>query len=439
VNATRFGSIALLVVLAGCDSPSGSDHGPPARVEIVSGDLQGAVMVKTELPGPLVVRVVDASGKPVPRQAVDFHVTDGNGSVAAGTVKTNGDGEAQDRWTLGTVAGDTQHVAVRVTDPAGALLAAATFRAVARPDVPATIGSLGAAQLEGPAGGTIPLEAVVRDQYGNAVPGEVVAWAAAAGNASPTASPTDAQGIARTQWVLGTRPGVQTAVARVVGAAPVSFTANVKAAAPSAVKVETLNATSYASAGEQVDVAVTVWDRYRNPVPGAAVQFTVTERAGFVTPAQVTTDATGRAFAKWTLRRSPIEYVPIELAPVQDRVVATVAGSTVQDTSSGVRVFAGPIAVFGISPDTIRGSRSSGPKNWADWLFSLGASDRYGNAINCHPGVTITVPPGANPPGVSYRLNDLPYYVSIGYATSSFRLTAGCQGFEATAEFILEP
>ncbi|HEY2377605.1 MAG TPA: Ig-like domain-containing protein, partial [Gemmatimonadaceae bacterium] len=111
--AYRLGRIALatlLLALPACskDSSTGPHQaGPPSKVVIVSGDAQSGV-VGQELGTALVVRVVDANGTPVQGQAVNFHVTAGGGSVFAGSSNTNADGVAQERWTLGTVAGADQ-------------------------------------------------------------------------------------------------------------------------------------------------------------------------------------------------------------------------------------------------------------------------------------------------------------------------------------------
>lgn len=204
------GTICLtlpLFMLAACDSPSGSSRpGPAAQLEILAGDLQPNAVAGAELPEPLVVRVTDAQGRPVPNQIVNFRVTAGGGSVFAGAAETNQNGEARDRWTLGTVAGDTQRVEVRAVDPAtGEPLVFGTFRAVARPDAPAAIAVAENVPLSGPAGAPLTPAVVVRDRFSNPVPGASVSWAVTSGGGSlsTATSTTDAQGIARTQWTLG--------------------------------------------------------------------------------------------------------------------------------------------------------------------------------------------------------------------------------------------
>src|SRR5687768_10505090 len=116
-KATRSSLLPLVLVAStvlvnscGGDRVAGPrPAGPPKSVTIVSGDLQTGT-VGAALPSPLVVRVTDASARPVAGQVVNFRVVKGGGSVFAGAAITNANGLAQERWTLGTVARDTQQV-----------------------------------------------------------------------------------------------------------------------------------------------------------------------------------------------------------------------------------------------------------------------------------------------------------------------------------------
>ncbi|HEX8906875.1 MAG TPA: hypothetical protein VF771_18640, partial [Longimicrobiaceae bacterium] len=176
---------AAAVVLSACGDPSGSSVkvGPPARLDIVSGDAQQGVAGK-ELAQPLVVRVTDDKGKPVPGQIVNFRVVSGGGSVFAGAAQTNDDGEARERWTLGTSAADSQRVEARAVDPAtGAALVFGTFKAVVLPDAPVALQVVGATARAAPLGAVLAdsLAARVVDAYGNPVPNAQVTWSVTAG------------------------------------------------------------------------------------------------------------------------------------------------------------------------------------------------------------------------------------------------------------------
>lgn len=133
--------VASLLVSSCSDSKDATSvHiGRPASLTIVSGDAQSGV-VGQELPQPVVVKVVDANGNAVSGQAVNFRVTDGGGSVFAGASVTNADGIAQERWTLGTVAGAQQTLEARAVDNAtGQALVFATFHATATADAAAAL------------------------------------------------------------------------------------------------------------------------------------------------------------------------------------------------------------------------------------------------------------------------------------------------------------
>src|SRR5687767_15018739 len=105
--------VAVAASAACSDSPTQARPRVPARLEIMGGDGQNGA-VGALLPNPLVVKVVDADGRPVRDHAVTFHVTGGAGSMLTGAVQTDADGVAEDRWTLGTATGEAQRAEARV-------------------------------------------------------------------------------------------------------------------------------------------------------------------------------------------------------------------------------------------------------------------------------------------------------------------------------------
>ena len=78
------------------------------RLTIVSGDRQSGI-IGTELPSPLVVRVLDATGQSVANVPVLFKVSGNNGTLDGGrrqiAVVTDATGKASARFTLGTRMG----------------------------------------------------------------------------------------------------------------------------------------------------------------------------------------------------------------------------------------------------------------------------------------------------------------------------------------------
>jgi hypothetical protein len=78
--------------------------GNASSLVLVSGNNQSA-RPGQQLEAPLVVRLVDERGNGVPDRAVTWVVGVGGGSVSEPTSRTNEDGEAQVRWTLGAALG----------------------------------------------------------------------------------------------------------------------------------------------------------------------------------------------------------------------------------------------------------------------------------------------------------------------------------------------
>jgi PKD repeat protein len=85
--------------------------GSVAGLSIVSGNEQTAE-AGTELPGDLVVRLVDAAGNGVPGAAVTWVVGLGGGTVAPENTTTDEAGRTSTRWTLGPSPGENRVDAV---------------------------------------------------------------------------------------------------------------------------------------------------------------------------------------------------------------------------------------------------------------------------------------------------------------------------------------
>ncbi len=116
------------------------DHAPsttapdtsPISLTIVSGNSQSAP-VNTQVPQPIRVRVLNASGQPVPNFVVDFVVTSGGGSVFGGAELTNSTGYADELWTLGPRLGPQTLAARSVNPNTGAAITYGTFTATGLP------------------------------------------------------------------------------------------------------------------------------------------------------------------------------------------------------------------------------------------------------------------------------------------------------------------
>ena len=226
-------ALLLGLLAAGCNGEVVGGGQRPAEVLVISGDLQTGT-VGQELAQPLVVKVVDDAGRPVRDQLVNFRVIEGGGSVFAGSAITNKNGIAQERWTLGTVAGDTQRVEARAVDPGtGAALVFAVFRAVGTAGTASSVTPVGASTRAGEAGEVVPDSLAVRvtDASGNPVGGAAVTWnvVSGGGTLSPATGTTGADGVAKAQWTLGPRlDSAQVASAAITGGAAAQFTATAR-------------------------------------------------------------------------------------------------------------------------------------------------------------------------------------------------------------------
>ena len=265
----------------GSTPPTGVASQTPARVlgvERIAGDDQVGI-VGSELPVRLAVRVTDADGNIVPDAAVAFEITHGGGLVdgqQARTVTTDANGTASVAWVLGPSAQTNTLTAVLADD----VRRFVEFRANGRADVPTRLiywGGTRAAPV-GTAVTNAPVVAAV-DRFGNRVPGVPVSFTAADDGGRLVGSPvvTDAYGAARaSSWTLGTRAGVYTVTAASPGLESFVFTATAYAGPATIIEIVEGN-------GQQVPVmtevpiapAVRVLDRYRNPVSGALITFTM--------------------------------------------------------------------------------------------------------------------------------------------------------------------
>jgi Leishmanolysin len=229
-------SCALLLLLAtacGGDDPIG----PPAAIEVVSGNNQSAPVTQP-LPSAPIVKVRDANGHGLPAIVVRFSVVAGGGSVLTDSALTDMNGLAVGgQWFLGTVVGvNTLKV------QASGLSISTTINATAVAGPPANLSLVSQQNFAALVGQpTSPQPAVlVTDGFGNPVKGAVVTFAVTLNNGSVTGStPTsDTQGRAAVaSWTLGSAGGLNRLSASVSGTNSVAFEAQGLTAAPSIVAV----------------------------------------------------------------------------------------------------------------------------------------------------------------------------------------------------------
>jgi protocatechuate 3,4-dioxygenase beta subunit len=305
----RIAPFALILALAACDerAPSAPPSGAvPSALKVLGGDGQHGV-AGARLPEELAVEVVDAAGRPMPGIAVDFAVVAGGGQLAAQTVASDEQGLARTRWTLGTVAADSQVVEARLD-----ALAPVRLRAIVRPDAPALLALAGGGGAAGPVGAVLAdsLAVTVKDRYGNPVVGLEVAWEMVSGGGalSPARTVTGAGGVSKTRWTLGPRvDSAQVAVARVAGLDSVAFTAHALTAGVPLLLSKRSGDGQRGPAGGVLADSLGVLLRMQDgrPVAGAVVAWSVPATAGTVAPAVTRTDANGMASAAWRLGNAP--------------------------------------------------------------------------------------------------------------------------------------
>jgi hypothetical protein len=97
--------IAVVLLLAACDSPIRPIWLVPRALHEVHGDAQSAVVGHT-LADSLEVRAVNRRGEPLAGVTVDFLVRSGGGVLPPEKVQTDARGVARAAWTLGVIAGE---------------------------------------------------------------------------------------------------------------------------------------------------------------------------------------------------------------------------------------------------------------------------------------------------------------------------------------------
>jgi hypothetical protein len=211
---SRLLAVLLCLFVVSCGEPS-SPPGPAAFMKVVSGNSQTGV-VGAALASPVVVQIMDALGRPAVGQSVSFRVLSGGGSVSAGSAVADAEGMAQERWTLGPVAG-RQQMEARASDAQTGSAVSAAFEATAVPGAAVVI-----------AGGTISIPLalwprtvtfLVQDALGNGVDGVSVSVTPGpgSGSVSPPTVVTQNGGQATTNWKVGPLVGDQTLTATVAG------------------------------------------------------------------------------------------------------------------------------------------------------------------------------------------------------------------------------
>ena len=202
----RSSLLVLLLSLAASACSTEPRIGPPAAIAAVTSSTLQATVNTAVASLPSVV-VKDASGQRVPNVVVTFTAAVGAGTLTGATQTTDVNGTATlGGWTLPTTAG--QHAVTATVAGVGG--SGVTFTATALADMPAQIATSGDGQ-SALYGSLLPasLQVTLSDQYGNPTPGIPVVWQVVAGGGIflTLDASTNASGVARASYRLGTTPG----------------------------------------------------------------------------------------------------------------------------------------------------------------------------------------------------------------------------------------
>lgn len=273
--------------------------GPAVRLAAAAGDGQSAPVGRA-LADPVVARAEDAYGNGVPGVDVSFAVIAGGGSVSPGAGTTDAGGRVSAAWTLGTQAGENG------LEASAGGLGSVGFRATATVAPPAAVEIVAGDGQTGRVAAELsePLEVRVLDADGQPIEGVSVELVPSGSGAAalPAVASTDADGVARTRWRLGTGAGEQTLEARVDGVdAPAVFSATATPGPPAV--LATLSGDGQKGVPDRElpePFVVDVTDEYQNPVEGVSVGWVVVGGNGTLSTNSSVTDARGRAAALYT-------------------------------------------------------------------------------------------------------------------------------------------
>ena len=215
----RPAALVLVCTTSGCKKAATATEPRTARnLIIVQGDAQVRPAYR-KLPTPLVFRATDDDGLGVPNIPVTLVVDQGGGAVDSASVKTDNNGEARVRWTLGGTS--TQSL---LASAPGVRAVHATATLLLPTDVVIVQGNNQTAR----AGAALPVSVIVRVLgAGNVAMDSVpvaLQIASGGGTISPQTVVTSAAGEATVKWTLG-GVGSNTAYVRVGALDPTTLTA----------------------------------------------------------------------------------------------------------------------------------------------------------------------------------------------------------------------
>lgn len=362
----RPGAVAALSLALGC---GGSDlllpgASQPAAIAVVKGDGQSGVAGGI-LPESLVVKITDATNRPVAQARVAFTPDAGGGRTQPDTAVTDNNGNAAALWILGTQSG-SHKVQANVV---GSSQIAVSFTANVSAGTPAKFLLVSGDAQTAPAGATLSSSLVVKalDTQGNPVTGIVVSWSVTGGGTvNPVTGATGPDGTASTQRTLGPVAGPQTTIANAgdIPGSPITFSATATSGSAGQLSI-TRQPAATATVGQTLTTQpqAQLRDNLGNPVAQAGIAVTASLGAG--SPAggtlngQLTqpTDATGLAtFTDLAIGGATgaftLSFSGANLAAVTSTQITVTSGAP-SATLSGVSASPGTVAIGATSTITV--------------------------------------------------------------------------------------
>ena len=211
------GAGLLLFTLGGCKKavePEAVD-----ALTIVSGNLQTRQASRL-LRSPLVFRATDAAGKGVGGTAITIVVVQGGGAVDSASIKTDPNGEARVKWTLGPEVTNAIVATIPGVEPLRV-----TSTGILPSDIVIAQGNNQSAKVSL----ALANQIVIRVIGGTNVPMDSVNVAfqitGGGGAIAPQSILTNVLGEATVKWTLGPIAGMNTALVRAAAIDPVTITA----------------------------------------------------------------------------------------------------------------------------------------------------------------------------------------------------------------------
>jgi hypothetical protein len=222
MNRPLLGVVGIVMAagLGACSSDKVNSVTSVATALTANAGVSGQTgTVGQALTTPISVHVADQNGAAMAGVVITWQVTGSGGSVDSATSTTNSNGDAVTDWTLGTTTGADSLSATTSTGlklAIGATANAGTFTTLAK------VSGDSQSVASGSAGQPLVVKAL--DQFGNAVPGVTINWAATGGGTlSVSAIATDANGLAQVVLTTGATPGSYTITASSGTVTPIMF------------------------------------------------------------------------------------------------------------------------------------------------------------------------------------------------------------------------